>query len=56
MEVPPEACCPREHAAAAIAAIRRRFAERSAHMRPEDGFPLLCRALLEGGRDLGAGG
>lgn len=39
--VPPEALCPREHAAAAIAALRQRFAERTAHLKPEQGYPLL---------------
>jgi hypothetical protein len=40
-QVPPECLCPREQAAAAIAQLRRRFAEKTAHLAPDQGYPLM---------------
>lgn len=40
MEVPPQALCPPEFARDALAAIKAEFAAKTAHLKPEDGYPL----------------
>lgn len=40
-ELPPEAICPRDRAAGAIAQLKKQFAERTASLPAEKGYPLL---------------
>jgi hypothetical protein len=40
VELPPEAVCPRDRAAGALAMLKRRFAERAAGHPEEQGYPL----------------